>query len=176
MTASMTASGERRSLTATRTPSSRSSSRSATSIGRFTTRVTVVSSVSSSAAAAGRDAAGSNSRHSASSARVVRIIMSAPCRGAERAGRRQRRRHDVLVAGAAAQVARDGLPDLRLRGVRALAEKARERHEEARRAEAALQPVMLVEGLLQGIQALAVGETLHGVDLVLVDLRGEHET
>src|SRR5438046_1811671 len=52
MTASMTDSGDRRSLIATFTPSSFSSSRRPTIIGRFTTRVTVASIVSSSAAAA----------------------------------------------------------------------------------------------------------------------------
>src|SRR5687767_2218586 len=167
----MTASGDRRSLTVTLMPSSRSSSRRPTSIGRFTTRVTVARSVSSSAAAAGRSAeAPSASASVTSSKRAHLMVMSAPSRG------RQRGRDDVLVARAAAQVAGDRLPHLGLGRIRGLPQEARERHQEARRAEAALKAVMLAERLLKRIEPVAVGETLHGLDLAPVYLRREQQT
>src|SRR3989449_387307 len=58
-----------------------------------------------------------------------------------------------------------------------LAQERDERHEDARRAEAALQPVSLAERGLKGMQrvARAVSEALHGLDLVAVRLDGEHE-
>src|SRR2546430_7602489 len=58
-----------------------------------------------------------------------------------------------------------------------LAQERDERHEDARRAEAALQPVSLAERGLKRMQrvARAVSEALHGLDLVAVRLDGEHE-
>src|SRR6059036_1703555 len=58
-----------------------------------------------------------------------------------------------------------------------LAQERDERHEDARRAEAALQPVSLAERGLKRMQrvARAVSKALHGLDLVAVRLDGEHE-
>src|SRR2546430_2518368 len=58
-----------------------------------------------------------------------------------------------------------------------LGQERDERHEDARRAEAALQPVSLAERGLKRMQrvARAVSEALHGLDLVAVRLDGEHE-
>src|SRR5213594_1926163 len=58
-----------------------------------------------------------------------------------------------------------------------LAQERDERHEDARRAEAALQAVSLAERGLKRMQrvARAVSKALHGLDLVAVRLDGEHE-
>src|SRR5437899_10771052 len=58
-----------------------------------------------------------------------------------------------------------------------LAQERDERHEDARRAEAALQPVSLAESGLKRMQrvARAVSEALQGLDLVAVRLAGEQE-
>src|SRR5262249_32802089 len=77
---------------------------------------------------------------------------------------------DVLVAGAAAEVTGDGLANLWLGGIRAVLQELRQRHEETRRAEPALQAVVLPEGLLQRIEPVAVGQRLHGPDLTTVHL------
>src|SRR5688500_8960061 len=162
----MTASGERRSLTVTLIPSSRSSSRSPTSIGRFTTRVTVASSVSSSAAAAGRSGIALGSSASITSRKAFHVVvMSAPRGGGGRPCRGQRGGHDVLVARAAAEVPGDRLADLGFARIRRLSQEARERHQKARSAEAALKPVVLAEGLLQRVEPLAVREPLHRLQL-----------
>ena len=73
-------------------------------------------------------------------------------------GRRrvERRLHDVLVAGAAAEVAGERLADLGLRRRRVVAQVRGQRHQDAGRAEAALQRVARAEGLLQRVQAGAV--------------------
>src|SRR5215203_6119496 len=62
------------------------------------------------------------------------------------------RRHDVLVARAAADAAGDRGADLMLGGVRILVEQGADGHLHARRAEPALQRVQLVETLLDGIE------------------------
>src|SRR4029450_12126870 len=59
---------------------------------------------------------------------------------------------DVLVAGAAADVALDGVADSLVRGIRIVREQVGGGHDHARRAEAALQAVLLPEGLLQGMK------------------------
>src|SRR3569833_1947663 len=81
---------------------------------------------------------------------------------------------DVGVAGAPAEVAADDLVDLLLGDLRrpvAVLEPGLDRHEEARRAEPALQGVALAEGLLHRVQQLAAlpvvaGQALDGLDLV----------
>src|SRR5882672_754330 len=60
--------------------------------------------------------------------------------------------YDVLVAGAAAQVALEPVPDLVLRRVRIALEQVRGSHDHAGCAEAALQGVLLVERLLHRVQ------------------------
>src|SRR3954447_14370144 len=82
--------------------------------------------------------------------------------------------HDVLVSGAAAEVALDALADLVLVRVGVVAEQVDRLHDHPRRAEAALQGVTLVEGLLDGVQLPVAGEALDGGDLAPVGLDGEH--
>src|SRR6266540_2761180 len=57
---------------------------------------------------------------------------------------------DVLVAGAAADVPRDGPADVLLRRVRVLLEQGRRHQQHRRGAEAALQAVLLLEAVLHG--------------------------
>jgi hypothetical protein len=66
------------------------------------------------------------------------------------------RGHDAGIAGAAAQMAADDVADLGLAGRRRTGEQGRQRHQQTRRAEAALQRVMLAERDLQRRQR-AVG-------------------
>src|ERR1700758_2955927 len=63
-------------------------------------------------------------------------------------GRPQHRLHDVLVAGAAAEVAGQRPADVLLGGVRVLVQQGLGRHHHAGRAEPALQAVLLAEALL----------------------------
>src|SRR3972149_1250403 len=71
------------------------------------------------------------------------------------------RLHDVLGAGAAAQVALEGRPHLLLGRVRVLPEERVRGHDHPRRAVPALQAVVAMEGLLQRMH-LPVGG--HGLD------------
>src|SRR3954468_2155235 len=80
---------------------------------------------------------------------------------------------DVLVAGAAAEVAGDTLADLALRRRRIVLEHRHGRHDHPRRAVAALQAVFLPERLLQGMQLTVPGEAFDGRDLGAVGLDGE---
>src|SRR3954451_20940614 len=67
---------------------------------------------------------------------------------------------DVLVARAAADAARDRGPDLVVGGVGVLVEQRPDRQHHARRAEAALERMQLVETLLDGVQLPVPGEAL----------------
>src|SRR5712691_6879518 len=81
---------------------------------------------------------------------------------------------DVVVAGAAAEVALERQPDLGLARLRMLLQQADRRQHHSRRAVAALEGVLLVEGTLDGVQ-LAVGrEPLDRGHLAAVGLDGEH--
>src|ERR1700722_9504676 len=83
---------------------------------------------------------------------------------------------DVLIAGAAAQIAGNTDADVFLGRVGIVAQELDQRGQNARRAEAALQAVMLVECLLQRMQGLRVGcDTLDRHDLVAVGLHREHQ-
>ena len=55
-----------------------------------------------------------------------------------------------------------------------LGQQRHRRHHHARRAEAALEAVVLLEGGLDGVHHLAVGQALDGRDLAPVGLDGEH--
>src|SRR6185369_14592771 len=59
---------------------------------------------------------------------------------------------DVLVAGAAAEVPRDRPPDVVVGGMRVVLQEGRRRQHHARRAEPALQAVLLLEAFLDGVQ------------------------
>src|SRR4029078_13053045 len=80
---------------------------------------------------------------------------------------------DVPVAGAAADVALQRLLDLVLGRARVLTQQRGRGYQHPRRAVAALESVMLVEGLLQRRQLLALAEPLDGLDARAVRLDGE---
>src|SRR3990170_5839455 len=82
--------------------------------------------------------------------------------------------HDVLVARAAAQVARDRDPDLFLRRVPVLPEELVGRQDHAGRAETALEPVVVLEGLLNRVHASVGREAFNRHNLRAVGLDGEH--
>src|SRR6266545_6992973 len=82
---------------------------------------------------------------------------------------------DVLVAGAAAEVALEPAPDLGVgQPVAVRAQQLDAGHDHPRRTEAALQRVMLPERLLQGMQLAVRGEPFDRRDLAAVGLDGEH--
>jgi hypothetical protein len=76
-------------------------------------------------------------------------------------GRPADRRDDVLVAGAPADLPRDGLPDLRLARVRVPVKQPPRGQHHAGRAEAALQPVALLEAALDRVQLAAALQSFH---------------
>src|SRR6266511_3381487 len=80
---------------------------------------------------------------------------------------------DVLVAGAAANVPGQRPADLLLRRVRVLLQQRGAHEQHPRRAEPALQAVLLVEALLKRVQLTALGQALHRLHLAPVDLDGE---
>src|SRR5580698_9446288 len=93
---------------------------------------------------------------------------------------RQHRVDDPLVAGAPAGVRRGELADFRLgrlasAGRLPLGEIGLGQHQEARRAETALQPVVIAERLLQIGQLLAVGQALDRTHVASVRLHPEHQ-
>ena len=88
----------------------------------------------------------------------------------------ERRGDDPLIAGAAAQIAGDGDPHLLLGGIGIVAQELDQRGEHPRRAEPALQPMMLVKRLLQRVQLLLRGrDALDGQNLVPVCLNRQHQ-
>ncbi len=81
---------------------------------------------------------------------------------------------DVLVAGAAAEVAGQCPANLVLRRVGVPLEQGLGRHHHAGRAEAALESVLLLEALLDRMQLARGGQTLDRLDLVAIRLHREH--
>src|SRR5258706_15524060 len=81
---------------------------------------------------------------------------------------------DVHVARAAAQVPADGLADLLLARVLVALEERARGHQHARRAESALQAVLLGEALLHRMQLAALLQALDRGDLGAVGLHREH--
>src|SRR5437773_7331671 len=92
--------------------------------------------------------------------RMWKPSMSVPPGGGDLADRL----HDADVCCAATEVAGDGLPDLVLGGVRVLGQKSLRRHDEPRRAVAALERTHLQEPLLERVQAVALGDAFDGFD------------
>src|SRR5579859_1017987 len=82
--------------------------------------------------------------------------------------------HDAVVAGAAAQVAVEPLADLVLGRPGLVLEEVDRREDHARRAEAALQTVVLAKSLLHRVQLAVAREALDGGHLRAVRLDGEH--
>src|ERR1700735_1333689 len=89
-------------------------------------------------------------------------------------GRPEDRFHDVLVAGTAAQVAGDRPPHVFLGRGGVAVEQVLGRHHHARRAEPALEAVLLPEPLLERVQLAGRGQALDGGDGTPADLHGQH--
>src|SRR3982751_317794 len=97
--------------------------------------------------------------------------------GTQRAGSVAHGPHDVLVPGAAAQVAFEALADLGVGGVGVVVKQIDRSHDHAGRAEPALQGVPVVEGLLDRVQGVVrTGEALDGGDLAAIGLHRQHGT
>src|ERR1700744_1469758 len=104
----------------------------------------------------------------------VVLVVTSGLLALELRGRPEHRLHDVLVAGAAAQVARYRPPHVFLGGIGVAVEQVLGRHHHARRAEPALQAVLLPETLLDRVQLAGRGQALHGGDVTAVDLDRQH--
>src|SRR5258706_1253823 len=85
------------------------------------------------------------------------------------------RAHDVLVAGTAAQIARQAIADLVVGRARTLAQQVDHGHQHAGRAKPALQRVVLAECGLHRMQRLDRAQPLDGLDPLAVGLDGEHQ-
>src|SRR5256885_4841045 len=77
---------------------------------------------------------------------------------------------DVHIAGAAAKVAADGFADLHLVRLLVARQQGAAGHHHPRRAEAALQAVLLPEALLDGMELAVLLQAFHGGDLRAVGL------
>ncbi len=82
---------------------------------------------------------------------------------------------DLVVAGAAAQVARQPVADFALAGIGLAFEQRLGRDDEAGRAEAALQRPVLEELALDRMQFAALGNALDRCDRAALGLGGEHQ-
>ena len=82
--------------------------------------------------------------------------------------------HDVGVTGTPAQIAFETLADLVLGRARVALQQRRRRHEEARRAETALQSVLVPERFLQRREFAVAGQALDRCELSAIRLDGEH--
>src|SRR5665213_725205 len=82
--------------------------------------------------------------------------------------------HNMLISGAAAQVALEPMPDLLIARVGIAIQDLLRRHDHARRAEAALQSVLIPEGFLDLVQlAVGGGHAFDGQDLGAIALDRE---
>src|SRR5258705_12325535 len=81
--------------------------------------------------------------------------------------------HDVVVAGAAAEVAFQLVADVGLGGLGVALEELGRGHDHPRRAEAALQAVLLPEPFLDRVELAVLRHPLDGRDLGAVDLHRE---
>src|SRR5579885_1804003 len=91
------------------------------------------------------------------------------------ARRVEHRAYDLVVTGASAEIARQMVADLGLGRPRNLVEQRLGRHQEARRADAALQAGVLEEFALQHVQFGALGEPLDGFELAALRFDPQHE-
>src|SRR5579883_818605 len=80
---------------------------------------------------------------------------------------------DIDVARAAAEIARDRVAHFRFSGIGVLLQQRLAHQHHSRRAEAALQAMLLVEALLNGVQLAILLQTLDGLNLGAIDLRGQ---
>src|SRR5262245_51337081 len=88
----------------------------------------------------------------------------------------ERRGDDILIAGATAEIAGNGDAHLLFGRVRIVAQELDERRQNPWRAEAALKPMVFMEGLLQGMQPVGRRrDALHGENIMAVRLHREHQ-
>src|SRR5439155_12827709 len=113
-------------------------------------------------------------RIAASSRRRRRVPSTVVTASPLRAGRGEDGLDDVVVAGAAAQVPLEALADVGLGRVGVLLQERHRRHHHAGGAVAALEAVVLVEGLLHRVEVPVGGQALDGGDAGAVGLHGEH--
>src|SRR5262245_20447736 len=108
--------------------------------------------------------------------RVAQALFGGFLRGAlatHGAGACSDRLDDVVIPGAAAQVAVELVTDgLLVELVAVAANDVERRHDHAGRAEAALQPMVLTERLLHRMQLVALGERLDGRNLRSIERQG----
>src|SRR5690348_4079129 len=83
--------------------------------------------------------------------------------------------NNLIVSGAAAKIARQRIANLGLGRMRIVVEQRLGRHQEARRANAALQASVLEELLLQRMQLGTLRQPFDGLDLVARSLDPEHQ-
>ena len=115
--------------------------------------------------------------------RSERLVLQAGHRAADEthlavsSGDAQHRVDDALVARAPAEVARDRHTNIVVRGVWAIAQELDERGYHSRGAEPALQAMLILEGLLQGMQLRRRRrDTFNGRHALPVYLHGKHQT
>src|ERR687897_151525 len=104
---------------------------------------------------------------------VIAISPPSGLRAGHLTGGVEDRLHDVVVAGAAAEVPLEGLAHLFVGRVRVLPQVAGRRHDHARCAVAALEAVVAMERLLDRMQLPVGRQPLDRRDLPAVDLHGE---
>src|SRR5262249_31478259 len=83
--------------------------------------------------------------------------------------------YDVLVAGAAAEIGREKIENVVIREVGIGLQRVHRQHEETRRAEPALERMMLDECALHRVQLVAVGEAFDRADALALGLDREHQ-
>src|SRR5215470_7389261 len=82
---------------------------------------------------------------------------------------------DVLIAGAATEIGREHVEQLLVIDIGILLQRIGGQHQEARRAEAALQRMMRDEGALQRMQVVGRAEPFDGADVLALRLYCEHQ-
>src|ERR1700722_3769008 len=83
--------------------------------------------------------------------------------------------HDVLIAGAAAEIGREHVGEFVVGDIGLALQHAGHQHQKAGRTEAALQAVMLHERALQGVKLVAGRQAFEGADLLAFRLHREHQ-
>src|SRR5262249_42458724 len=82
---------------------------------------------------------------------------------------------DVLIAGTATEIRRQHVEQIAIGDIGFALKHADGQHQEAGRAETALQAVMIHEGLLDRVQLFAICQPFDRPDLTAVRLHGKHQ-
>src|SRR5215217_1735585 len=107
---------------------------------------------------------------------VTTRLPSLPCRRAHLLRGGLDRLDDVDIPGAATEVAGDRLTDLQLGRTRVARQQRDARHHHARRAEAALESVLLPEPFLDRVELPILLQSLHRLNLPPIRLNREDRT